>query len=93
VFLLNFIWHKVGNTALVEAFGAYAAAFLMRPLGGLWFGRHGDTHGRKSALLQSTALMALPSLVIGLLPGVKTLGSLATWGLVLCRMLQVLQMT
>jgi MHS family proline/betaine transporter-like MFS transporter len=61
----------------------------MRPLGGLFFGQHGDTHGRKSALLQSTILMALPSLVIGLLPGVKKLGIVATIGLLICRMLQV----
>ena len=30
------------NMALIEAFGTYSAAFLMRPLGGLFFGRIGD---------------------------------------------------
>ena len=35
--------------SLIAAFGAFAAGFLVRPLGGLVFGRIGDLVGRKRA--------------------------------------------
>ena len=55
-------------TRTLEAFSTYSAAFFMRPLGGVLFGRIGDRLGRRAALIRSTALMAGPSLLIGLLP-------------------------
>ena len=36
--------------SVVAAFGAFAAGFLMRPIGGLLFGRIGDRIGRRPAL-------------------------------------------
>ena len=56
----------------LEAFSTYSAAFFMRPLGGAIFGKIGDEVGRKKALVLSTALMAIPSLLIGLLPSYAT---------------------
>lgn len=76
------------NLSLIEAFGTYSAAFLMRPLGGLYFGRIGDSEGRHSALVQSTALMAVPSLLMGILPTYDRIGATATWAVVACRMAQ-----
>ncbi len=76
------------SVGLIEAFGTYSAAFLMRPLGGLYFGRIGDRVGRRSALIKSTLLMALPSLLIGVLPSYSRIGVWATLALVACRMAQ-----
>ena len=76
------------SVSLLEAFGTYSAAFHMRPLGGLYFGRIGDSVGRREALVQSTALMALPSLLIGVLPTHAKLGNASTWLLIACRMSQ-----
>jgi MFS transporter, MHS family, proline/betaine transporter len=75
-------------TSVIGAFGAFAAGFLMRPLGGLAFGYVADKFGRKRALVLSVAAMALPTFAIGLLPGYATLGAAAPVLLVLLRMVQ-----
>ena len=68
-----------GNTALslVSTFGVFAAAFLMRPLGGALFGYIRDRIGRKHALLTSAAMMTLATFGMGLLPGYATIGAAA----------------
>src|SRR5262245_7004968 len=60
------------STSLIAAFGAFAAGFLMRPLGGVVFGHIGDRIGRKAALTISVLAMAIPTFLIGLLPGYAT---------------------
>lgn len=35
---------------LLATYGVFAAGFLMRPLGAVFFGNLGDTRGRKAAL-------------------------------------------
>ncbi len=74
--------------SLIAAFGAFAAGFLMRPFGGVVFGHIGDKIGRSRALLLSIMLMAIPTFVIGLLPGHATLGVAAAVFMVILRMLQ-----
>ena len=84
----NFFGGSSSRLALLEAFAVYGAAFVMRPLGALLFGRVGDTAGRRGALLGAVALMALPSFVIGCLPTYAAIGQNATILLVCCRLLQ-----
>jgi hypothetical protein len=36
--------------ALLATYGVFAAGFLMRPLGAMFFGNLGDARGRKTAL-------------------------------------------
>ncbi|NBS15893.1 MAG: MFS transporter, partial [Gammaproteobacteria bacterium] len=48
--------------SLIASFGAFAAGFLMRPLGGLLFGRIGDQVGREKAMSISVVAMAVPTL-------------------------------
>ena len=62
--------------SLLATFGVFAAGFLVRPLGAIFLGRYGDTHGRRRALLLSVVLMTLPILAIGLLPTYDEIG----WG-------------
>jgi MHS family proline/betaine transporter-like MFS transporter len=74
---------------LINSFGVSLAAFLMRPLGAVVFGEIGDRIlGRKNALVYSILLIAIPSILMGLLPTYETWGSLAPVLLVLLRMLQ-----
>jgi MFS family permease len=46
------------TAALLGAFGAYAAGFLIRPFGALIFGRVGDLVGRKYTFLVTIVVMA-----------------------------------
>jgi MFS transporter, MHS family, proline/betaine transporter len=76
------------TVSLIAAFGAFAAGFLMRPVGGALFGHIGDRHGRARALKLSVLLMAVPTLLIGLLPTYETIGIAAAVLMVLLRMAQ-----
>lgn len=76
------------TTSLIASFGAFAAGFLMRPVGGALFGYIGDRIGRKRALNLSVILMAIPTFMIGLMPTHAQIGVTAAVVLVLLRMLQ-----
>jgi MHS family proline/betaine transporter-like MFS transporter len=74
--------------SLLAAFGAFAVGFLMRPVGAAFFGHIGDRYGRARALLLSVAMMAIPTVLMGLLPTYATIGVAASLLIVLMRMLQ-----
>ena len=75
-------------TALIATFGIFAAGFLMRPLGAMFFGVIGDKFGRKNALALSILLMAFPTACIGLLPTYQSIGIWAPILLTLIRLIQ-----
>lgn len=77
-----------GVTSLLATFAVFAVGYLMRPLGGLFFGSYGDRHGRKQALLISISLMSVPMLVTGILPTEGTIGLAAPILLALMRLTQ-----
>jgi MHS family proline/betaine transporter-like MFS transporter len=66
----------------------FALGYLMRPVGGVVIGHIGDRFGRRAALTFSVAAMAIPTFLIGLLPGDATLGLLAPIALTFLRMVQ-----
>ncbi|GJM07988.1 MAG: MFS transporter [Lysobacteraceae bacterium] len=74
--------------SLIAAFGAFAAGFLMRPVGAAIFGHIGDRYGRGHALKLSVLCMAVPTFCIGLLPTFETWGVMAAVLMVLMRMAQ-----
>src|SRR5262245_6412133 len=71
---------------LLSAFAVFAVGYLVRPIGGALIGHIGDRYGRRAALVVSVAAMAVPTFLIGVLPGYDTLGLLAPIALVLLRM-------
>ena len=73
---------------VLSAFGIFAVGFLMRPIGGALVGHIGDKYGRRTALTFSVAAMAIPTFLVGLLPGYEVLGMLAPVALTLLRMVQ-----
>jgi MFS transporter, MHS family, proline/betaine transporter len=76
------------SSALIAAFGIFAAGFLMRPIGAVLFGWIGDTYGRRTALAISIGLMAVPTAAIGVLPTYSSIGIAAPIGLTIIRLLQ-----
>ena len=76
------------TAALLGAFGAYAAGFLVRPFGALIFGRIGDLVGRKYTFLVTIVVMGLSTVFVGFLPTYKTIGFAAPFILVLLRLAQ-----
>lgn len=78
---------------LINSFGVYLAAFLMRPLGAVLFGEMGDRLvGRKNALVFSIVLITVPSILMGCLPTYNTWGWVSPVLLVILRMIQGLSM-
>ena len=75
-------------TSHIAAMGAFAAGFLVRPLGGLIFGHIGDTYGRKKALVLSVLLATIPTFMIGILPTYDAIGIWAPIILICCRLVQ-----
>lgn len=76
------------GASLIASFGAFAAGFLMRPLGGLVFGRIGDRLGRERAMSLSVLAMAVPTVLMALLPTYADIGLAAPIILVGLRIVQ-----
>jgi MFS transporter, MHS family, proline/betaine transporter len=73
---------------LVFTFATFAIAFLMRPVGGIIFGKIGDRLGRKVVLTTTIILMAFSTLLIGLLPTYDQIGIWAPILLLTARIIQ-----
>lgn len=84
----NFFPSQNETTSLLSTFAVFAAAFFMRPLGGLFFGPLGDRLGRQRVLAMVILLMAASTFAIGVLPNYDSVGVLAPIGLVVLRCLQ-----
>ena len=70
----------------------FAAGFIVRPLGGLLFGRLADRYGRRNALTASVLLMCFGSLIIAVTPTYASIGIAAPVVLGLARILQGLSL-
>ena len=75
-------------TSSLLAFAVFAVGFVMRPLGGIVLGRYADRAGRKPALTLTILLMAIGTVLIGVLPSFQTIGYPARLLLVVARLLQ-----
>ncbi|MBU6494650.1 MFS family transporter [Pandoraea sp.] len=76
------------TTQLMNTAGVFAAGFLVRPIGGWFFGRLADRHGRRTAMLVSVIMMCTGSLVIACLPTYATIGAAAPALLLVARLFQ-----
>ncbi|MEV0598648.1 glycine betaine/L-proline transporter ProP [Streptomyces sp. NPDC050315] len=73
---------------VISTFATFAAAFLVRPLGGLVFGPLGDRIGRQRVLAATMIMMAISTFAVGFLPGYESIGLAAAILLLLCRLVQ-----
>ncbi len=76
------------TTSLLASFAVFAVGFFGRPLGALVFGHIGDKAGRKRALMASVMMMAVPTMLIGLMPTYSQIGVVAPAILVVLRLFQ-----
>lgn len=72
----------------LQTLGIFAAGYLARPIGGILIAHFGDILGRKKMFTLSVFLMAVPTLIIGLLPTYASIGIAAPVLLLLMRVLQ-----
>ena len=76
------------TSALLATFGVFAVGFLVRPLGGIIFGRVADRVGRKNVLMITIIIMALSAVIIGVMPTYEQVGIWASVVLLLVRVVQ-----
>jgi len=88
IIAVHFFPSENPSVSLIATFGAFAAGFLMRPVGACVFGHIGDRYSRGRALQLSVICMAIPTFLIGLLPTYETIGVTAAVLMVLMRMMQ-----
>lgn len=80
------------SASLLQAFLVFAIGYLMRPIGGIFFGILGDKFGRRAALSAAVVCMSFPTALIGILPTYDSIGITATTLMIVVRMLQGLSM-
>ena len=83
--VLSRVFFGGGAQSLLTTLAGFAIAYLMRPLGAIFFGHIGDRYGRRTTLLLSVALMSAAMLAMGLLPTRAAFGPAAGWMLLLLR--------
>ncbi|HUR11847.1 MAG TPA: MFS transporter [Flavitalea sp.] len=76
------------TAALLSTLATFAAGFIVRPFGALFFGRLGDLIGRKYTFLLTLVLMGASTFLIGCIPTYETIGYWAPFLVLVLRLLQ-----
>ncbi len=74
--------------AFLSTLATFAAGFVVRPFGALFFGRLGDLIGRKYTFMVTLLLMGGATFLIGCIPSYETIGVMAPILVLLLRLLQ-----
>jgi MHS family proline/betaine transporter-like MFS transporter len=92
--IISKLFFPAGNESvhLLATLGIFAVGFVARPFGGVFFGWLGDKFGRKTSLIISIFMMAIPTGCIGLLPTYEMVGMVAPILLIILRILQGLSL-
>src|SRR6184192_3946464 len=83
--ILARVFYGGGAGSLLLTLGGFAIAYLMRPLGAVFFSHIGDRRGRRHMMLMSVALMTAAMLATALLPTRALVGPAAGWLLLALR--------
>ncbi len=76
------------TAAFLSTLATFAAGFVVRPFGALFFGRLGDIIGRKYTFMATLLLMGGSTFLIGCIPSYETIGFLAPLFVLILRLLQ-----
>jgi MHS family proline/betaine transporter-like MFS transporter len=83
--VLSRVFYGGGANSLLLTLGGFAIAYLMRPLGAIFFSHIGDRRGRRRMMLMSVAMMTVAMLATALLPTRAAVGPAAGWLLLMLR--------
>ena len=78
---------SAGN-ATIDTLMVFAAGFLCRPLGGIFFGYFGDTRGRAKTLRISILIITISTFLVGVIPSYEEIGPTAPTLFILLRLIQ-----
>ena len=84
----QFFPQEQGAAALLSTLAIFAAGFIVRPFGALFFGRLGDIIGRKYTFLLTLVLMGASTFLIGLIPTYASIGIAAPILVLILRLIQ-----
>ncbi len=73
---------------MIAALATFSVPFLVRPLGGVFFGIMGDKFGRQKVLSVTIIIMAVSTFCIGLIPSYESIGIWAPVLLLLAKLAQ-----
>ncbi|GAB3300889.1 MFS transporter [Epidermidibacterium keratini] len=76
------------TVSLLQSFAVFGLAYVVRPLGGIFFGALADKVGRQKVLAWIILLVSGATFLIGFLPGHASIGVLAPLLLVVLRLIQ-----
>ncbi len=76
------------TAAFLSTLATFAAGFVVRPFGALFFGRLGDIIGRKYTFLVTLLIMGFSTFLIGCVPSFETIGYAAPVLVLILRLLQ-----
>ncbi len=76
------------TAAFLSTLATFAAGFVVRPFGALFFGRLGDLIGRKYTFLVTLLIMGFSTFLIGCIPSYETIGFFAPVLVLILRLLQ-----
>lgn len=76
------------TAAFLSTLATFAAGFVVRPFGALFFGRLGDIIGRKYTFMVTLMLMGGATFLIGCIPSYETIGYAAPFLVLVLRLLQ-----
>lgn len=76
------------SAALLSILATFGAGFIVRPFGGVIFGRLGDLIGRKHTFMVTLLLMGVTTFLIGFVPEYETIGYFAPAFVLILRLLQ-----
>lgn len=76
------------TAAFLSTLATFAAGFVVRPFGALFFGRLGDLIGRKHTFMMTLLLMGGATFLIGCVPSYEQIGFLAPLLVLVLRLLQ-----
>ena len=84
------VFFPASNTyaGILQSFATFAVGFVARPIGGAVFGHYGDKLGRKTTLMVTLSLMAVGTVLIGLVPSYHQIGAWSGVLLVALRFVQ-----